>query len=58
MELHVELAAETLFHIGPIPVTNSMVVMFLVMAFLLIVGSIIARRAQTIPTGHAQGSSR
>jgi F-type H+-transporting ATPase subunit a len=54
MELHVELAAETLFHIGPIPVTNSMLVMFLVMGFLLLIGSTIARRAQTIPTSHAQ----
>jgi F-type H+-transporting ATPase subunit a len=54
MELHVELAAETLFYVGPIPVTNSMLVMFLVMGFLLIVGSAIARRAQIVPTSHAQ----
>ena len=58
MELHVELAAETLFKIGPIPVTNSMLAMFLVMGFLLLVGSTIARRAQTIPTSHVQVDRR
>ena len=54
MEVHVELAAETLFHIGPIPVTNSMITMLIVMALILLVGSVIARRAQTVPTGRAQ----
>ena len=46
MEIHVSLPAETLFHLGPIPVTNSMLVMFLVMGALLIVGSWLARKAQ------------
>ena len=55
MEVHVELAAETLFHIGPIPVTNSMLTMFVVMGLILLVGSAIARKAQAIPTGRAQG---
>jgi F-type H+-transporting ATPase subunit a len=54
MEVHVELAAETLFHIGPIPVTNSMLTMFIVMGAILIVFSWIARRAQMIP-GRSQG---
>lgn len=54
MNIHVELAAETLFHIGPIPVTNSMLMMFIVMAAILLVGNQIARRAQVIP-GRAQG---
>jgi F-type H+-transporting ATPase subunit a len=49
MEVHVELAAETLFHIGPIPVTNSMLTMFIVMGALLLVGSSIARRAKMVP---------
>ena len=53
MEVHVEIAAETLFDIGPIPVTNSMLTMFIVMAGILIVGWWIARKAQTIPT-HSQ----
>lgn len=49
MEVHVEIAAETLFHLGPIPVTNSMLTMFLVMGALLLVGAHIARRAQVVP---------
>jgi F-type H+-transporting ATPase subunit a len=50
MEVHVELAAEKLFSIGPIPVTNSMLMMFIVMALLLIVFGSIARKAQVVPT--------
>ena len=55
MEVHVELAAETLFHLGPIPITNSMLTMFIVMGLILLVGSAIARKAQAVPTGRAQG---
>lgn len=54
MDLHVEIKAETLFNIGPIPVTNSMLVMFIVMALILIVFSALARKAQTVP-GRSQG---
>lgn len=54
MEVHVELAAETLFEVGPVAVTNSMLTMFLVMAAILIVFTIIARKAQAIP-GRGQG---
>lgn len=55
MNVHVSLAAEALFHIGPIPVTNSMLTMFIVMALLLIVGRLIAVRAAIIP-GRLQGA--
>ena len=55
MDVHVELAAETLFHIGPIPVTNSMLTMFIVMGFLLLLLSTIARRASLVP-GRAQAA--
>lgn len=55
MDIHVSLAAETLFHIGPIPVTNSMLTMFIVMGLILLVGALIARRARTIPDSRAQG---
>ena len=54
MDLHVKIKAETLFNIGPIPVTNSMLVMFIVMALILIVFSALARKAQTVP-GRSQG---
>ncbi|MDQ3780626.1 MAG: F0F1 ATP synthase subunit A, partial [Chloroflexota bacterium] len=55
MDVHVELAAETLFHLGPVPITNSLLTMLLVMAFILLAGTLIARRARTIPAGRAQG---
>lgn len=54
INIHVKLAAEKLFNIGPIPVTNSMLTMFIVMALILIVFSSVARRAQMVP-GRAQG---
>ena len=54
MNIHVEIAAETLFHIGPVPVTNSMLTMFLVMAGLLLVGWLIARDLKEVP-GRGQG---
>lgn len=49
MEVHVEIAAETLFEIGPVAVTNSMLTMFMVMAAILIVFSLVARRATMVP---------
>jgi len=55
MEVHVELAAETLFHLGPIPVTNSMLTMFIVMGVILLVGWLIARSAKVVP-GRTQGA--
>jgi F-type H+-transporting ATPase subunit a len=54
MDVHIELAAEELFKIGPISVTNSMLMMFIVMGFLLLVGNLVSRRAQLIP-GRLQG---
>ncbi len=52
---HISLKAEELFSIGPVTVTNSMVMMFVVMGLILLVGSVIARRATVIPSGKAQG---
>jgi F-type H+-transporting ATPase subunit a len=49
MEIHVEIAAETLFDIGPIPVTNSMLTMFIVMGLLLLAGRLIARNLKMVP---------
>jgi F-type H+-transporting ATPase subunit a len=49
MDVHVEIAAETLFHVGPIPVTNSMLTMFLVMGGILLVFSLVARGMKEIP---------
>lgn len=55
MEVHVELAAETLFHLGPVPVTNSMLTMFIVMGVILLVGWLLARKASLVP-GRGQGA--
>lgn len=50
MDLHISLAAEVLFHVGPIPVTNSMLTMFIVMAVVLVVFTLVARGAQSVPS--------
>lgn len=51
---HISLKAEELFSIGPVSVTNSMVMMFIIMGVILLVGTIIARRATIIPGGKSQ----
>jgi F-type H+-transporting ATPase subunit a len=55
MEVHVSIAAETLFYVGPVPITNSFLTMLIVMAFIIIAGTLIARRARLVPSGRAQG---
>jgi len=54
MEVHVSLAAEKLFSIGPLTVNNSMLMMFIVMVFILILFKILARNASVVP-GRGQG---
>ena len=54
MEIHVEIAAETLFDVGPFPVTNSMLTMFIIMGMILLAGWLIARNLKEVP-GRAQG---
>jgi F-type H+-transporting ATPase subunit a len=49
MDIHVSIAAEPLFHIGPLPVTNSFLMMLIVMAALILVGAHIARTATLVP---------
>ncbi len=53
MDLHVSIKAETLFSIGPVHITNSLLTMLLVMAGLIIVGHLVARKATMVPT-HGQ----
>ena len=50
MDVHVEIAAETLFEIGPLAVTNSMVTMFAVMALIILGFWLVARRLTMVPT--------
>ncbi len=54
LDVHVEIAAETLFNIGPIPVTNSMLTMWIVMAAIILAFWAAARRSKDIP-GRFQG---
>lgn len=54
MEIHISIAPETLFMVGPVHVTNSLFTMFIVMGILLIGGATIARNAQIVP-GRWQG---
>lgn len=49
MEIHISIAPEVLFNVGPVPVTNSMFTMFIVMGLILIAGAAIARGAKLIP---------
>jgi F-type H+-transporting ATPase subunit a len=49
MNIHISIAAEDLFTVGPVHVTNSMLTMFIVMGLLIIVGAGIARSAKLVP---------
>jgi F-type H+-transporting ATPase subunit a len=49
MDLHVSVKAETLFSIGSFHFTNSFLTMLIVMAFLILAGHLIARRAAIVP---------
>ena len=55
MEVHISLAAEDLFTIGPLSVTNSMFMMFVVMAAILLVFWWVSRRLTMVP-GRFQGA--
>ncbi len=46
---HISLGAETLFKIGPVPITNSFFMMIVVMTLIIIVFSIAARKITTDP---------
>ena len=48
-DMHIVLYAEPLFHIGPIPITNSFFMMIVVMSLILIVGRIAASRITENP---------
>src|ERR687889_2680550 len=49
MEIHIAIAPETLFTVGPLRVTNSLFMTFVVMGLLLIVGAALARSAKLVP---------
>lgn len=54
MDIHVSIAAETLFEIGPFQFTNAFLTMLLVMGGLLIFGMMVARKAALQPNSYGQ----
>lgn len=48
-ELHISLAAETVTHIGPFPITNTLIITWLVMSILVIFSLIVYSRLSRIP---------
>ncbi len=49
--LHISLAAEPLFHIGPITITNTIFTAWIVMAVLAVVSFLATRKMQVVPSG-------
>ena len=49
--LHISLAAEPLFHIGPITITNTIFTAWIVMALLVITSFVATRKMQVVPSG-------
>lgn len=49
-EVHVALAAETLFHIGPLPITNSILTTWIVTAILLIFAYLATKKISLVPS--------
>jgi len=50
-EIHISLAAEGLFHIGPLSVTNSLLVTWIVMAVLILFAWLAGRKTRLVPKG-------
>lgn len=49
--MHISIAAETLFHIGPLPVTNSLLVTWITIVIFLIIGILVRLKIKIVPTG-------
>lgn len=52
--MHISLVAETLFHLGSFPVTNSILTSWIVTGLLMFVGILVGLRYQKLPTGLQQ----
>ena len=52
---HIVLAAEKIGHIGPMPITNTMLVTYLVMITLIVVSFLATRNMKKIPSGLQNG---
>ena len=51
MEPHIEVAAETLGYLGPLPITNSLIMTWIVMAVLVTFAYLASKNIQRFPTG-------
>ena len=51
MEPHVSLAAEKIFQIGPIPITNSILTTWIVTLILIFIARLATRRITAVPKG-------
>jgi F-type H+-transporting ATPase subunit a len=51
MESHIVLAPEILGHLGPVPITNTLLVSWIVMFFLVIISIFATTRMKAIPSG-------
>jgi F-type H+-transporting ATPase subunit a len=49
--MHISIAAETLFMLGPLPVTNALLMSWIAMALLVVVGFLFTYRMATVPSG-------
>lgn len=49
--LHISLAAEPLFHVGPVIITNTIFTAWIVMALLVIASFLATRKMQLVPSG-------
>lgn len=48
-DIHISLAAETIIHIGPLPITNTLLITWLVMGAMIISAAIVSSRIAKIP---------
>lgn len=49
--MKISLVAEELFHIGPLPITNTLIITWIVMAFLIVISILATRKMKQVPTG-------
>lgn len=49
--MHISLSAETLFHLGSIPITNSLITTWIVVALLSVMAIVVGKNFQRLPRG-------
>ena len=51
ISMNISLAAETIFHIGSFPVTNTLLVAWVIILFLIIMALVVGRKIREVPKG-------